>query len=175
MVWIHGGGHSLGAGWIYDGQAFARDGVVLVTINYRLGALGYFAHPALTRDAGNDPTGNYGLMDQIAALKWVQRNIAAFGGDPKNVTVFGESAGGMSTLALLATPSARGLYTKAIVESGLGWFEPKSLAGEETKDAAALAKTGVPETATAADLRALPVEKLVPINLDYGPITDGVL
>ena len=79
------------------------DGVLVVTINYRLGALGYFAHPALTKAAGADPVGNYGLMDQVAALKWVQRNTAAFGGDPRNVTVFGESAGGMSTLALLAT------------------------------------------------------------------------
>ena len=132
MVWIHGGGHRTGAGWIYGGENFARDGVVVVAINYRLGALGYFAHPAITKAAKpGDPVGNYGLMDQIAALKWVQRNIAAFGGDPKTVTVFGESAGGMSTLAILATPSAKGLYQKAIVESGLGWTEPKTLADEE--------------------------------------------
>jgi para-nitrobenzyl esterase len=176
MVWIHGGGHRTGAGWIYDGQNFARDGVVLVTINYRLGALGYFAHPALIKDARpGEPVANYGLMDQVAALKWVQRNIAAFGGDPKNVTVFGESAGGMSTLALLATPAAKGLYQKAIVESGLGWFEPVSLQKEAAEGAAALAKIGVPETATAAELRAIPVEKLVPIAADYQPIVDGVL
>jgi para-nitrobenzyl esterase len=176
MVWIHGGGHRTGAGWIYDGQNFARDGVVLVAINYRLGPLGYFAHPALIKDAKpGEPVANYGLMDQIAALKWVQRNIAAFGGDPKNVTVFGESAGGMSTLALLATPAAKGLYQKAIVESGLGWFEPVSLSKAAAEGAAALAKVGVPETATAAELRALPVEKLVPINADYQPIVDGVL
>jgi len=176
MVWIHGGGHRTGAGWIYGGQNFARDGVVVVAINYRLGALGYFAHPALTQAAKpGEPVGNYGLMDQIAALKWVQRNIAAFGGDPKNVTLFGESAGGMSTLAILATPAARGLYQKAIVESGLGWFEPKTLADEEKAGAAALAKIGVPETATAADLRALPVEKLVPVNGDYQPFVDGRL
>jgi para-nitrobenzyl esterase len=176
MVWIHGGGHRTGAGWIYDGQNFARDGVVLVAINYRLGPLGYFAHPALIKEAKpGEPVANYGLMDQIAALKWVQRNIAAFGGDPKNVTVFGESAGGMSTLALLATPAARGLYQKAIVESGLGWFEPVSLSKEAAEGAAALAKIGVPETATAAELRALPVDKLVPLNADYQPIVDGVL
>jgi para-nitrobenzyl esterase len=176
MLWIHGGGHRTGAGWIYGGQNFARDGVVIVSINYRLGALGYFAHPALTKAAKpGEPLGNYGLMDQIAALKWVQRNIAAFGGDPKNVTVFGESAGGMSTLALLATPSAKGLYQKAIVESGLGWTEPKTLADEEKTGAAAMAKAGVPETATAADLRALPADKVAAINGNYGPFVDGKL
>jgi para-nitrobenzyl esterase len=175
MVWIHGGGHRTGAGWIYDGQNFARDGVVLVTINYRLGALGYLAHPALTRAAGGQPTGNFGLMDQIAALKWVQRNIAAFGGDPKNVTVFGESAGGMSTLALLATPAAKGLYAKAIVESGAGWFRPSTLAEKEKEGAALLARAGAPANATAEDLRALPAEKLAALDGDYGPFTDGRL
>jgi para-nitrobenzyl esterase len=176
MVWIHGGGHRTGAGWIYDGQNFARDGVVLVAINYRLGALGYFAHPGLVKAARpGEPVGDYGLMDQIAALKWVQRNIAAFGGDPKNVTVFGESAGGMSTLALLATPAARGLYQKAIVESGLGWFRPITLAEKEKEGVEKLAAIGVPATATAADLRAIPVDKLVPIDADYEPFVDGKL
>ena len=175
MVWIHGGGHRTGAGWVYDGQNFARDGVVVVTVNYRLGPLGYFAHPALTKAAKpGEAVGNYGLMDQIAALKWVQRNIAAFGGDPKNVTVFGESAGGMSTLSLLATPAAKGLYQKAIVESGAGWFPPKTLAAKEAEGAAMLEKAGL-TGATAADLRAIPVEKLVPINGDYQPFTDGKL
>ena len=145
MVWIHGGGHRTGAGWVYGGQNFARDGVVAVTINYRLGALGYFAHPALDKAAKpGDPVGNYGLMDQIAALRWVQRNIAKFGGDPKNVTVFGESAGGQSTLALLATPSAKGLYQKAIVESGLGWVTPKTLTAKEADGVKALEKAGDP-------------------------------
>jgi para-nitrobenzyl esterase len=176
MLWIHGGSHRWGAGWIYGGEHFARDGVVVVTINYRLGALGYFAHPALTKAAkSGEPLGNYGLMDQIAALKWVQRNIAAFGGDPKNVTVFGESAGGMSTLAILATPSAKGLYQKAIVESGLGWTTPSTLADQEKLGAAALAKAGVPETATAADLRALPADKLAAMAGNYGPFIDGRL
>jgi para-nitrobenzyl esterase len=175
MVWVHGGSHRTGAGWVYDGQNFARDGVVVVSINYRLGALGYFAHPALTRAAGGQPTGNFGLMDQVAALRWVQKNIAAFGGDPRNVTVFGESAGGMSILSLLATPSARGLYAKAIVQSGAGWFEPKTLADKEKEGTAALARLGVAETATAADLRAIPVGKLVPVNGDYQPFIDGKL
>jgi para-nitrobenzyl esterase len=176
IVWIHGGAHVMGAGWIYNGEAFARDGVVFVAINYRLGALGYFAHPALTREAGpNEPLGNYGQMDQIAALKWVKRNIAAFGGDPNNVTVAGESAGGSSTLALLATPAARGLYRKAIVESGGGWGQPVTLAQAEAKGVKALAALGVPETATAADLRAIPAEKLVGLQADVEPFVDGRL
>ena len=173
MVWIHGGGHRTGAGWVYDGTNFARDGVVLVSINYRLGALGYFAHPALIK--AGQPTGNFGLMDQVAALKWVKRNIKAFGGDPANVTVFGESAGGMSTLALLATPSARGLYHKAIVQSGGGWFQPANLADKERDGVAALATLGVSEGAKAKELRALPADKIAGINGDYGPFTDGVL
>ena len=175
MVWLHGGGHFTGAGWVYDGSNFARDGVVFVAINYRLGALGYFAHPALTGAAGAEPLGNYGQMDQIAALRWVQRNIAAFGGDPRNVTVFGESAGGGSTLALLATPAARGLFRKAIVESGGGWSPPATLAKKEAEGAAALAAIGVPAAATAAELRALPVEKLVALKGSYGPFVDGRL
>jgi len=175
MVWIHGGSNRTGAGWIYGGENFARDGVVVVTINYRLGALGYFAHPALTKAAKPDePVGNYGQMDQIAALKWVQRNIAAFGGDPKNVTIFGESAGGMDILALLATPSANGLYDKAIVESGAGWFPPVTLAAKEAADVAALGKAGITAN-SAAELRAIPFEKLVPISSNYGPFIDGKL
>jgi para-nitrobenzyl esterase len=175
MVWIHGGSNRTGAGWIYGGENFARDGVVAVTINYRLGALGYFAHPALTKAAKpGEVIGNYGQMDQIAALKWVQRNIAAFGGDPKNVTVFGESAGGMDILALLATPAADGLYKNAIVESGGGWFPPTTLAAKEAGDVALLAKAGI-TASTPGELRAIPVEKLVPLNGNYGPFIDGKL
>jgi para-nitrobenzyl esterase len=175
MVWIHGGGHRVGAGWVYDGQNFARDGVVLVSINYRLGALGYLAHPALTKAAGGRATGNFGLMDQIAALHWVQRNIAAFGGDPANVTVFGESAGGASVLALLATPSAKGLFKGAIVQSGGGWSPPRPLAQMEAAGAEVLAKAGAPAAATAAQLREVPFDRLVPLAGDYGPFQDGRL
>ncbi|HEV3022077.1 MAG TPA: carboxylesterase/lipase family protein, partial [Pirellulales bacterium] len=125
MVWIHGGALTRGAGSIpyYDGAALARKGVVLVTINYRLGPFGYFAHPALTRESPHASSGNYGVLDQIAALAWVQRNIAAFGGDPSRVTIFGESAGSWSVCALVATPLAKGLFQRAIGESG-GCFAP---------------------------------------------------
>ena len=118
MVWIHGGGLSLG--WSseasYDGAAFAGKGVVLVSINYRLGPLGYLAHPALSKESGGE-SGNYGFLDQLAALRWVHRNIEQFGGDPDNVTVFGESAGGTSVHALMASPQAKGLIHRAIAES----------------------------------------------------------
>ena len=127
LVWIFGGGDVAGADSIApnDGRFFARDGVVVVAMNYRLGALGWFAHPALTREAGpRAPLANYGLMDQIAALKWVKRNIAAFGGDPGNVTISGESAGGDNVLTLMVTPAARGLFQKATVQSGGGWSAP---------------------------------------------------
>ena len=176
MVWIHGGSHRTGAGWIYDGTNFSRDGVIVVSINYRLGPLGYFAHPALTASAKpGEPVGNYGLMDQIAALKWVQRNIRAFGGDPKNVTVFGESAGGMSTLAVLATPSANGLYAKAIVESGGGWFPPTNLTMREADGVKASKALGL-ENATAAQLRAVPAQDLIAkVGGNFGPFVDGKL
>jgi len=120
MVWIHGGGFVAGFGAEprHDGGAFARKGVVLVTINYRLGVFGFLSHPELTRESGRNASGNYGLLDQVAALRWVQENIAAFGGDPRNVTIFGESAGSFAVSALMASPLARGLFQKAIGESG---------------------------------------------------------
>ena len=135
MVWIFGGGNSAGADSIApnDGRFFARDGVVLVAMNYRLGPLGFFAHPALTKEAKKgEALANYGLMDQIAALKWVKRNIAAFGGDPDNVTIFGESAGGLDVLTLMVTPVAKGLFEKATVQSGGGWTSPVTMLQAET-------------------------------------------
>ena len=178
MVWIFGGGNTAGANSIApnDGRFFARDGVVLVTVNYRLGALGWFAHPSLTREAApNQPLANYGLMDQIAALEWVRRNIRAFGGDPRNVTIFGESAGGSDVLALMATPAARGLFDKATVESGPGWAPTVSLAKAE-RDGVDLAQSlGLPADATAEQLRALPVDKLVAARGRFGPVVDGRL
>jgi para-nitrobenzyl esterase len=122
MVWIHGGGFVFGSGAFPDftGEQFTRQGVILVSINYRLGRLGFFAFPALSKEHPDEPKANYAYMDQITALKWVQQNIAAFGGDPKNVTIFGESAGGVSVHSLLTIAAAKGLFQKAISESGGG-------------------------------------------------------
>jgi len=121
MVWIHGGGFTTGSGSqaYYDGAALARRGVVVVTINYRLGPFGFFAHPALSAESPHGVSGNYGLLDQIAALQWVQRNIAAFGGDPERVTIFGESAGSVSVCWHLVSPLSEGLFHRAIAQSGV--------------------------------------------------------
>ena len=120
IVWIHGGGFGYGYSnqAEYDGDHFAQKGVVYVDLNYRVGAFGFFAYPGLTQESPHQTSGNYGLLDQIAALQWVQRNIAAFGGDPNNVTIFGESAGGLSVGELTASPLAKGLFRRAIGDSG---------------------------------------------------------
>jgi len=122
MVWIHGGGFVGGGGAepTNFGDQFAKQGVILVTINYRLGRLGFFAHPMLSKEYPNEAKGNYGYMDQIAALEWIKENVAAFGGDPNNVTIFGQSAGGVSVHSLLTIPDAKGLFHKAISHSGGG-------------------------------------------------------
>lgn len=120
MVWIHGGGYTTGSGAqaSYNGEKFAEKGVVLVTINYRLGPFGFFAHPLLSKESENGVSGNYGLLDQIAALKWVKKNIASFGGNPECVTIFGESAGASSVTCLMVCPLAKGLFHRVIAESG---------------------------------------------------------
>jgi para-nitrobenzyl esterase len=154
MVWIHGGGFQAGSASEprQDGERLARKGVVVVGINYRLGVFGFLAHPALSAESGRGASGNYGLLDQVAALRWVRENAAAFGGDPQNVTIFGESAGSFAVSALVATPLARGLVTRAIGESGsyLGHhvLEPLSLAASEeqgTKLAASLGAASLAE------------------------------
>ena len=124
MVWIHGGGFRDGSGHSegYDGTALAKRGVVVVTINYRLGAFGFMTHPALSAESPHSSSGNYAILDQIAALQWVRENIASFGGDPENVTIFGESAGGTSVYLLTATPLAKGLFHRAILQSP--WLDP---------------------------------------------------
>jgi para-nitrobenzyl esterase len=135
MVWIHGGSLVVGESDAYDASKLAQRGVVVVTINYRLGALGFLAHPALTGESPDHVSGNYGIQDQQAALKWVRRNIRAFGGDPGKVTIFGESAGGLSTFVHLVSPASKGLFHRAIVESGAYMQTQPTLAQTETRGA----------------------------------------
>ena len=164
MVWIHGGGFFSGASdeKRHDGSALASKGVVLVAINYRLGVLGFLAHPELTAESPRHASGNYGLMDQIAALRWVKDNIAAFGGDPNNVTIFGESAGSFAVSELMASPLAGGLFHKAIGESGgafrQGGLSVSTLAAAEKRGSDFATAAGAKSL---ADLRALSPAQLV--------------
>jgi para-nitrobenzyl esterase len=166
MVWIHGGGYMFGSGSQpnVDGTQFAKMGVVLVTLNYRLGPFGFMAHPELTAEAEYGSSGNYGILDQIAALKWVQENIAQFGGDPANVTIFGESAGAGSVNILQASPLAKGLFAKAIGES-TSQFDPNAgMAGRQDLSSAEQAGVSFGKSRGAnslAEMRALPPEKIL--------------
>jgi para-nitrobenzyl esterase len=172
LVWIHGGGLTQDADRDYDPAKLAADGTVAVTINYRLGALGFLAHPALASRPGG-PAGNYGLMDQQAALRWVRDNIAHFGGDPYNVTIAGESAGGLSVLAHLVSAGSRGLFQKAIIQSGSFALNQRPLADAEAAGEAFAAQAGCPDQ-TAACLRQLPVSDLVNPNFVEIPgVVDG--
>ena len=179
-VWIHGGGFTIGSavgafGAQTDGIQFAKDGIITVSVSYRLGRAGWFAHPALCKEG---PCGNYGYMDQIAALKWVKANIASFGGDPNNVTIGGESAGGISVLELMLAPDAKGLFQKAIGESSFGRLEPTAMADAQAQGLKAAATAGVSgeDAAAAAALRKLPLSAMPysgPFTSRAGPILDG--
>ena len=158
LVWIHGGGYTQGDGRGFDGTKLAQEGVVVVTINYRLGALGFLAHPALASQPGG-PAGNYGLMDQQAALRWVQRNIHRFGGAPENVTIAGQSAGALGVLAHLISPGSRGLFNRAIVQSGSFALKQQSLAQAEAFGQAFATSAGCANQ-SAACLRSLAVSTL---------------
>ncbi|HEV7388297.1 MAG TPA: carboxylesterase family protein, partial [Gemmatimonadaceae bacterium] len=186
MVWIHGGGFFAGFGGEerHNGGILAQKGAVVVTLNYRLGAFGFMAHPAFAAESPNHASGNYGLLDQIAALQWVKRNIARFGGDPSRVTIFGESAGGMSVGSLIASPLAKGLFQRAILESGTG--VGIGVSRQETARAASLKladSLGVHGTGAdaAAQLRAADAQKVLNAALRLGnpgdpqffPVVDG--
>ncbi len=172
LVWIHGGGFANGSAAmpLYWGDRLARRGIVVVTIAYRVGALGFLAHPELTRESPDRGSGNYGLMDQIAALEWVKRNISAFGGDPARVTIAGQSAGAMSVSILMASPRAKGLFHRAIGQSG-GFFEPVQIApshllASAERDGEAFARSvGAPSLAA---LRRLPAEAILKGDLPSG-------
>lgn len=159
MVWLHGGANKFGSGKS-EAAALAPYGVVVVTLNYRLGLLGFFAHPALANESPHASSGNYGLLDQIEALRWVQRNIAVFGGDPARVTLFGHSSGGDSVAQLLASPLAKGLFQRAVIQSGgLGASRPRD---EMEAEGVKLAnRLGVPADNPLPALRALPIERLL--------------
>jgi len=179
FVWIYGGGFSSGSAAcdVYDGKEYAKRGIVFVSINYRVGAIGFMAHPELTKE-GNGTSGNYGLMDQVAALKWVKENITAFGGDPSKVTIAGQSAGSMAVNALIVTPYAKGLFVRAIAESGgilADALRPASLSDAEKAGLGLQEKAGAKSI---AELRALPADSILKLsansaNLRFSPIRDG--
>jgi para-nitrobenzyl esterase len=187
MVWIYGGGFTMGSTSypLYDGANLAKKGVILVSVNYRVGPFGFLAHPALSADSPHHVSGNYGLLDQIAGLKWVKDNIAAFGGDPDRVTIFGESAGGISVSMLAASPLAKGLFAGAISESG-GSFGPtgsRTAAGENVQILSSAEKDGEAfadklGAKTVADLRKLPADDIQKASEDRQqnvgwPVADG--
>lgn len=174
MVWVHGGGFRDGTGSmpLYDGEQFARKGVVLVTLNYRLGVIGFLSHPELSRESGHG-SGNYGLLDSIAALQWVRRNIAAFGGDPAKVTLFGQSAGSMAVNCIQASPLARGLFRAVIGQSGAsfyGMLNNGALAEAERKGEKFASAAGAKSL---SELRSKPAAELLRTAFSAGPNTDG--
>jgi para-nitrobenzyl esterase len=193
LVWIHGGGHVIGSGsqTYYEGSSLARRGAVVVTLNYRLGPLGYLAHPALSKESPHGVSGNYGMLDQIEALRWVKRNIAAFGGDPSRVTIFGESAGSVSVCSLMVSPLAKGLFHRALAQSGgvsglkqrlrerSGIHQPLEERGVDLARRLGLGDAEDP----AAALRGVSPERLLEVakpeaatlrrDRRYGPVIDG--
>jgi len=176
MVWIYGGAFIMGAGSFppYDGTSFAEKGVILVNFNYRMGRFGTFAHPALTKEAAGGPVADYGTMDQIAVLQWVQKNIASFGGDPASVTIFGESAGASSVNFLMASPLARHLFARAISESGGSSANLQSLPQAEAQGVEWAKSVGVADGDLAA-LRRLPAATVWsgPVMAPAFPVIDG--
>lgn len=178
VVWIYGGAFTVGSAAManYSGEPLAREGVVRVNLAYRLGALGFLAHPELTAESASGASGNYGLMDQIAALQWVKRNIARFGGDPANVTVVGQSAGAMSVSLLQASPLAKGLFARAVAMSGSafdGMLGPVPLAVAEQQGLALQQAVGA---ASLAEMRAMPGDRIVAAASRRDPIVrDGVV
>ena len=178
FVWIYGGGFTSGGSAcpIYDGEAMAKKGIIFVSVNYRVGAFGFLAHPELTKEANGKSSGNYALLDQVAALKWVKRNIAAFGGDPDNVTIGGQSAGSMSVNCLVASPLTKGLFSKAIAESGSmvvknPMLPSSALEAAETQGAKLAEKAGAK---TLAEMRAMPAEEVLKkFQGRFAPIVDG--
>ncbi len=177
VLWFYGGGAFLGAGHLgsYNGTSNAKQGVITIAINYRLGALANFSHPALTKAAGpKEPLGNYALTDGVAALEWIRRNAAAFGGDPDNVTIAGQSAGGAMVVNLLSIPSAKGLYQKAIIQSGAILRPGQSMEEAERRGVEAARALGLPENATATQLRDVSAQTLVATEATRRGVTSPI-
>ncbi len=178
MVWIHGGGFSAGSGTVplYDGEAMARKGIVFITINYRLGIFGFLAHPELSEESEHNVSGNYGILDQIAALKWVKNNIEAFGGDPENVTIAGQSAGAFSVNILMVSSLSKGLFNKAIAESG-GMFGKQLILGQTLHEAEATGKQLTDKLGITSinDLRSVSADSLLKIAGHYSLTIDSVI
>lgn len=177
FMWIYGGGFTSGGTGvpIYDGEAMAKKGVIFVSVNYRVGVFGFFAHPELTDESPNHASGNYGLLDQVAALKWIRKNIAAFGGDPNNVTIGGQSAGSMSVNCLVASPLAKGLFNKAIAESGSFMTENPTLQSNnlQSSEQQGLKVAQAAHASSIKELRNIPAAELMKIPGRYSPIIDG--
>jgi para-nitrobenzyl esterase len=172
MVWIYGGGFQVGAASrpVFNGTRLAERGVIVVSINYRVGVLGFFAQPALTAESPQHASGNYGLLDQVAGLQWVKRNIAAFGGNSDNVSIFGQSAGASSVAHLMASPLARGLFQRAIAESDAFPAKMASLAEAEAEGTALAGKLGA---SSLAELRAKSGQEILDSKATARPIVDG--
>jgi para-nitrobenzyl esterase len=170
MVWIHGGGNTAGSGVeaLFNGEVLARHGVVVVNVNYRLGVFGFFAHPGLTKESPHHGAGNYGLADQLMALHWVRDNIARFGGNPANVTIFGESAGASDVNALIASPLSKGLFLRVMAQSGPVGTQP-SLSESEKRGVDLAARLGFTGEEALAKLRALPDTELMTKAAQGGP------
>lgn len=173
LVWIHGGGFTEGSGEVavYDGAELARKGLVVVTINYRLGVFGFLTHPELTKESGHQASGNYGLLDVLAALEWVKKNIAIFGGDPQSVTIAGQSAGASAVHALTASPLAKGLFHRAIAESGSGLGRRNRNLAEAEQDGVKFA--AAKSANSIRELRALSAQDLTGGGMRFGPVVDG--
>ena len=174
LVWIYGGGFNSGGSGvpIYDGEAMARKGIVFVSVNYRVGPFGFLAHPELTTESGHNASGNYGLMDQVAALRWVKQHIAGFGGDSANVTIAGQSAGSMSVNCLVASPLAKGLFNKAIAQSGASFARPAPTLQQAEESGLNVAQAL--GAMSLVELRAKPADEILKKAQGMrGPIIDG--
>jgi para-nitrobenzyl esterase len=176
MVWVPGGGNLSGASSqdIYDGESLSRRGIVLVTLNHRLGSFGFFSHPALTQESPHHASGNQGILDQIAALKWVHDNIASLGGDPNQVTIFGASSASLDSNALMTSPLSKGLFHRVIGQSGavilLG--DPLTLSEAEKQGESFAARWHLTPQASLQEMRALPAADILNAEPNYGGTTN---